>query len=50
MGLLLGSAGAHTYPESGQVAPTPAPLIEGITKGKGQFSPCHTSLLFFTDV
>ena len=25
MGLLFGSAGAHTYPKSGQVAPPPPP-------------------------
>ena len=25
MGLLFGSAGAHTYPKSGQVAPLPPP-------------------------
>ena len=28
MGLLFGSAGAHTYPKSGQVAASP-PLAEG---------------------
>ena len=27
MGLLYGSAGAHTYPKSGQVAPPPPPSI-----------------------
>ena len=39
MGLLFGSAGAHTYPKSGQVAPSISASLSDITD-------CHSSQVY----
>ena len=44
MGLLFGSAGAHTYPKSGQVAPPP--LLEIITETSKQKFHVIASIVF----